>query len=380
MHDLKNIVSNFRITGTYTNGAPYGSGHINDTFKIDTKEADQFNYILQRVNHPVFKDVPGLMENVLRVTQHIRKKLESVPGANPDREVLTVIPTLNGASYHVDQEGNFWRMYIFIWDNNSYDMVDSPEKAFEGGRMFGKFQSMLADLPGKPLNDTIPNFHNITWRLDMFTEVLGKNPMKRAGLIREEIEFVQSRAEEMKTILHLGEAGKIPLRITHNDTKFNNVLLTKEDKGLCVIDLDTVMPGYVHYDFGDSIRTSTNTGNEDDKDLSAIEMNIDLFEGYAKGFLQETKETLNKVEIDHLAFAGKLFPYIIGLRFITDYVDGDNYFKIHHEHHNLQRAKAQFKLLTSMERQYANMQEIVWKYGGVAKVTPNRDADRDAES
>ena len=362
MYDLKQVVSKFQLKGTYSAGAPYGSGHINDTFKIDTAEVDQFNYILQRVNHHVFKDTPGLMENVERVTSHIRMKMESIPGANPDREVLTVIRTKEGHSYHKDQDGNFWRMYIFIWDNKSYDQVDSPEKAFEGGRMFGKFQSMLADLPGKPLNETIPNFHNIAWRLDIFEETLKNDPVGRADDLSDEISFVRARAEEMKTILRLGEYGQIPLRITHNDTKFNNVLLDQNDKGLCVIDLDTVMPGYVHYDFGDSIRTSTNTGAEDDPDLDNVEMDIHLFEGYAKGFLQETRSTLNQVEIDHLAFAGKLFPYIIGLRFITDYIDGDNYFKTHHEHHNLQRARAQFKLLTSMERQFEEMKKIVSKY------------------
>ncbi len=362
MYKLPEIVSQFQIDGTYLAGAPYGSGHINDTFKIDTAEANQFDYILQRVNHHVFKDVPGLMENVERVTSHIRQKMNAIAGSNPDREVLTVIPTKEGAAYHKDGDGNFWRMYIFIWDNVSYDQVDSPEKAFEGGRMFGKFQSMLADLPGKPLNETIPNFHNIAWRLDTFEDTLKRDPAGRASKVKDEIDFVMKRADEMKTILRLGESGQIPLRITHNDTKFNNVLLNQEDKGLCVIDLDTVMPGYVHYDFGDSIRTSTNTGAEDDPDLDKVEMDINLFEGYAKGFLQETKTTLNTTEIDHLAFSGKLFPYIIGLRFLTDYVDGDNYFKTHHEHHNLQRARAQFKLLTSMERQYDKMKEIVWKH------------------
>jgi len=360
--DIKEIVSHFEIEGTFKAGEPYGSGHINDTFKIDTVEDDQYDYILQRVNHHVFKDVPGLMENVERVCSHIKSKIEGVEGVNPDREVLTVIPTQHKSSYHKDVDGNFWRMYIFIWDNKSYDRVDSPAKAFEGGRMFGQFQSQLADLPGKPLNETIPNFHNISWRLDTFMDTLERNPAGRADAIRAEIDFVLSRSEEMKTILKLGEAGKIPLRITHNDTKFNNVLLDQDDKGLCVIDLDTVMPGYVHYDFGDSIRTTTNTGNEDDANLDNIEMDIDLFEGYTKGFLQETKDTLNQVEIDHLAFSGKLFPYMIGLRFLTDYVDGDNYFKTHSEHHNLQRARAQFKLLTSMERQYDEMRKIVGKY------------------
>ena len=359
MTDLKQICAQFKFKGTFSKAFPYGSGHINDTYKVETIEDDEYNYILQRVNHHVFKDVPGLMENVERVTSHIRKKMEGLEGANPDREVLTVIKTLEENAYHKDEEGNFWRMYIFIWDNRSYDLVDTPEKAYEGGSMFGKFQAQLADLPGKPLNDTIPNFHNIEWRLDTFEATLKKDPVGRAAQIPEEIKFVRDRAEEMKTILNLGRDGLIPQRITHNDTKFNNVLLDQNDKGLCVIDLDTVMPGFVHYDFGDSIRTSTNTAAEDEADLSKVEMDINLFEAYAKGFLEHTRDTLNEVEIDHLAFAGKLFPFIIGLRFITDHVDGDNYFKIHHEGHNLQRARAQFKLLQSMERQFAEMQAII---------------------
>ena len=359
MINLQNICKNFQFSGTFSRAYPYGSGHINDTYKVETTEEDEYDYILQRVNHHVFKDVPGLMENVERVTSHIRKKLEGSEGTNPDREVLTVIPTMEGNAYFKDDEGNFWRMYIFIWDNKSYDLVDSPEKAYEGGKMFGKFQAALADLPGKPLNETIPNFHNIEWRLDTFEETLKRDPAGRASSIPEEIKFVRDRAEEMKTILNLGRKGKIPLRITHNDTKFNNVLLDQNDKGLCVIDLDTVMPGYVHYDFGDSIRTSTNTAAEDESDLSKVEMDISLFEAYARGFLEQTKDTLNEIEIDHLAFAGKLFPYIIGLRFLTDYIDGDNYFKIKHQGHNLQRARAQFKLLQSMERQYGDMREII---------------------
>ena len=359
MTDLQSIISNFQHEGTFSKAYPYGSGHINDTYKVETLEEDKFDYILQRVNHHVFKDVPGLMENVERVTSHIRKKMEDIEGSNPDREVLTVIPSTDGSSYYKDTDGNFWRMYIFIWDNKSYDLVDSPEKAFEGGSMFGKFQAMLADLPGKPLNETIPNFHNIEWRLDTFEETLQKDPVGRASQIPDEVKFVRDRAEEMKTILNLGRKGLIPQRITHNDTKFNNVLLDQDDKGLCVIDLDTVMPGYVHYDFGDSIRTSTNTAAEDEADLSKVEMDIQLFEAYAKGFLEHTRDTLNEVEIDHLAFSGKLLPYMIGLRFLTDFVDGDNYFKTKHESHNLQRARAQFKLLQSMERQFEDMRTIV---------------------
>jgi Ser/Thr protein kinase RdoA (MazF antagonist) len=359
MTNLQSITSQFALTGTVLSVLPYGSGHINDTYKVETAEAGYHNYILQRINHKIFKNVPGLMDNIDRVTKHIRIKLEHTPGADPDRQVLTLIPTLDHKSFYQDPDGNFWRVYIFIEDNRSYDIVDTPEKAFEGGRMFGKFQSMIADLPGGPLFETIPNFHNIDMRLETLKQTIEKNPVGRASLVSQEVEFVMQRAAEMGTILHLGQAGKIPQRITHNDTKFNNVLLDKNDQGLCVIDLDTVMPGYVHYDYGDSIRTSTNTGAEDDPDLSKVEMDIRLFEAYTKGFLQETRSTLTPLEMDYLPLAGKLFPYIIGVRFLTDYVDGDNYFKIKHEHHNLQRARAQFKLLRSMEGQYMAMQEIV---------------------
>ncbi|MFA5815196.1 MAG: aminoglycoside phosphotransferase family protein [Bacteroidales bacterium] len=364
MKDLQPITKHFSLKGTVLSALPYGSGHINDTYKVETAEPECHNYILQRINHKIFKNVPGLMDNIDRVTRHIRMKLENTPGADPNRQGLTLIPSLDGKSFYQDPDGNYWRMYIFIEDNRSYDIVDTPEKAFEGGRMFGKFQSMIADLPGGPLHETIPNFHNIDMRLETLRKTIEKDPVGRASMVTSEAGFVWERAEEMGTILHLGQKGLIPQRITHNDTKFNNILLDKNDKGLCVIDLDTVMPGYVHYDFGDSIRTSTNTGAEDDPDLSKVEMDIRLFEAYTKGFLQETRSTLTPTELEYLPLAGKLFPYIIGVRFLTDYIVGDNYFKIKHEHHNLQRARAQFKLLTSMERQFAEMKAVVRRYRG----------------
>jgi Ser/Thr protein kinase RdoA (MazF antagonist) len=359
MNELQIVTGNFVFRGTILSVYPYGSGHINDTYKVETVEPECKNYILQRINHKIFKNVPGLIDNIDRVTRHIRMKLENTPGSDPDRQGLTLIPTQEGKVFYQDQDGNFWRMYIFIEDNRSYDIVDTPEKAFEGGRMFGKFQSMIADLPGGPLHETIPNFHNIDMRLETLRQTIERDPAGRAALVSAEAAFVWDRAQEMGTILHLGQQGLIPQRITHNDTKFNNVLLDQNDQGLCVIDLDTVMPGYVHYDFGDSIRTSTNTGAEDDADLSRVEMDINLFEAYTKGFLQETRSTLTPLELEYLPLAGKLFPYIIGVRFLTDYVDGDNYFKIKHEHHNLQRARAQFKLLQSMEGQFEAMKEIV---------------------
>ena len=285
-----------------------------------------------------------------------------IPGSNPEREGLTLIPTIENKTYLIDSEGNYWRVYIFISNNKSYDIVDSPEKAYEGGKAFGQFQAMLADLPGDPLNETIPDFHNISKRLQTFYNTLENDTENRAKMIKDELAFVNARAEEMKIIHKLGAEGKIPLRITHNDTKFNNVLLDEYDKKLCVIDLDTVMPGYIHFDYGDSIRTTTNTGAEDEKDLTRVNMDIRLYEAYTRGFLEETAKVMNQFELDNLAFSGKLFPFIIGLRFLTDYLDGDNYFKIHHENHNLQRTKAQFHLLRSMEEQFEKMKEIVKLY------------------
>ena len=220
---------------------------------------------------------------------------------------------------------------------------------------------MLSDLPGEPLYETIPFFHDIEKRLETFRQVLTADKAGRAEAASDAVNFVIKRSEEMKIILHLGRKGEIPLRITHNDTKFNNILLDENDKALCVIDLDTVMPGYIHYDFGDAIRTAANIAAEDEKELSKVKMDINLFEAYADGYLSETRETLNAVEKEYLAFAPRLITYTIALRFLTDYLDGDNYFKIHHEHHNLQRARAQLKLVESMEEQYEEMKKIIRK-------------------
>ncbi len=283
----------------------------------------------------------------------------SVPGSDIKRECLILIPARDGKSWILDEAGNYWRMYIFISNHRSYNIVDSPDKAIEGGKAIGRFQAMLSDMPGEPLHETIPKFHDIENRLMIFENKIKEDPAGRVASVQWEIGQYRSRGEEMKTILKLGREGKIPLRITHNDTKFNNILLDENDKALCVIDLDTVMPGYVHYDFGDAIRTVTNTAAEDEKDLTKIRMDINLFKAYASGYLSETGGTLNQVEKEYLAFAPKLITYTIGIRFLTDYIDGDNYFKIHHEDHNLQRSRAQLKLVMSMEEQYEEMQKII---------------------
>ncbi|MBK7134033.1 MAG: aminoglycoside phosphotransferase family protein [Bacteroidales bacterium] len=358
-YNLNEIFECFKTEGTFLNGEPYGSGHIHDTFRIETREPEKDNYIIQRLNNKIFKNIPELQQNIERVTVHLRDKLKKIPGSDIKRECLSLIPSKDGKSWIADKDGNFWRMYIFISNHRSYNTVDSTGKAFEGGKAIGRFQAMLADMPGGPLNETIPFFHNIEKRLETFNLKIRENPAGRAESVSYEIDEFLRRADEMKIILRLGSEGKIPLRITHNDTKFNNILLDENDKALCVIDLDTVMPGYVHYDFGDAIRTVTNTASEDETDLSKVTMNIDLFKAYAQGYLSESGNTLNNTEKEYLAFAPRLITYTIALRFLTDYLDGDNYFKIHREHHNLQRARAQLRLVMSMEEQYDEMRRII---------------------
>jgi Ser/Thr protein kinase RdoA (MazF antagonist) len=358
-HNLRKIFERFAASGTFLYGEPYGSGHIHDTFRIETAEKDKDDYIIQRLNNKVFRNIPELQQNIERVTVHLQNKIKAIPGSDIKRECLQLIPTLNNKTWLRDDSGDYWRMYLFISNHRSYNIVDSPEKAFEGGKAIGRFQAMLADLPGNPLHETIPYFHNIERRLETFNMKVSEDPAGRADKVYNEIDFVHRRSDEMKIILNLGKEGKIPVRITHNDTKFNNILLDENDRALCVIDLDTVMPGYIHYDFGDAIRTAANIAAEDEKELSKISMDISLFEAYASGYLSETSDTLNNVEKDYLAFAPRLITFTITVRFLTDYLDGDNYFKVHHEHHNLQRAKAQMRLMESMEEQYDNMQKII---------------------
>lgn len=360
------LFSRFALEGTLESAQAYGSGHIHETFLLKTRERECPDYILQRVNHHIFKDIPRLMENIVRVTEHLRRKISAIPGSDPGREVLTIVPARDGRSFHQDGDGNFWRCYVFIDHQRPSDRVKDPEHACEAGKLFGRFIHLLADLPGPPLHETIPGFHNIELYLRKFSEVLQADPFRRNVQAANEIALVQSRAWEMKRILRLGEDGRIPLRVTHNDTKFNNILFDKRGRALCVIDLDTVMPGYVHYDFGDMIRSGCNRSREDEPELERVGMDIHLFAGYVGGFFESFAGGLSAEEISHLAFSAKLFAYMIGLRFFSDFLAGDRYFKITHPGHNLQRARVQFRLLEDMERQFRQMEDIVCRLGGKA--------------
>ena len=362
--DFAKLFFRFTPEGTLASAQIYGSGHIHETFLLKTRERSCPDYILQRINHSIFPDVPRLMENIVRVTAHIRAKLNDFPGADPGREVLTVVPARDGRPFHQDGDGNFWRCYVFIDHQRPSDRVESPGHAFEAGKLFGRFIRLLADLPGPPLHETIPGFHDVEFHLRKFSEVLQADPLLRRDAAAEEIAFAREHAEEMKRMLVLAREGRITLRVTHNDTKFNNILFDGQGRALCVIDLDTVMPGYVHYDFGDAIRSGCNRAREDESSLKTVGLDIGLFKGYVRGFLNSLQSCLSAEEISHLAFSAKLFAYMIGLRFLSDHLAGDSYFKISRPGHNLQRARVQFRLLEDMERQFSELEDIVAKLAG----------------
>ncbi|QHI69113.1 phosphotransferase enzyme family protein [Tichowtungia aerotolerans] len=360
MDQFKDVAAAFQCPGSYLGEEPYGSGHINDTYKVFYDvDGREVHYIHQRVNKNIFKDVPGLMENIGRVTRHQRKKFEEAGADDLDRRVLTLIPTVDGTDYYVDANGDFWRCYVFIEDAVGIDVIENTDQAYESARAFGEFQCQLADLPGR-LVETIPNFHHTRSRFDTLKEAIEADIHGRADDVKDEIEFAMAREEMVDVVIDLMASGEIPERVTHNDTKLNNVLIDNASgKGQCVIDLDTVMPGSVLYDFGDMIRTTTNQAAEDECDLSKVKMNIDYFEALVKGYLETASGFLVPKERELLAFSGKLITFEIGLRFLTDYLQGDVYFKTHREGQNIDRCRKQFKMVQSMEEQMDAMQKIV---------------------
>ncbi|MBO7343235.1 MAG: aminoglycoside phosphotransferase family protein [Alistipes sp.] len=349
---LFEIASHFALEGAVASIEALGEGFINDTFVVKT-EGSAPNYILQRKNHVVFPDVPGMMDNILAVTEHIKSKV-----ADPMRETLTVVPATDGKLYHKDGE-NYWAVCLFIPDTVTYDRADSTALAYQGGVGIGRFQALLADFD-KPLNETIKGFHNIRWRFEQWDATIAADPVGRVKDLQEEIEWVESRRAEMLSFWSKVETGEIPTHVTHNDTKISNILFDRPTGNvLCAIDLDTVMSSTSLNDFGDAIRSYTNTGAEDDKCLENVEMSIDMFRAYAEGYLSEQRESMCASEKEWLAFAGRYITFEQVLRFLMDYIDGDKYYKIAYPDHNLVRTRAQYKLLQSMERQYDEMCAIV---------------------
>ena len=356
---INDIASQFRIRGEIYSVTPFGNGHINDTYRVVTDKGDE--YLLQKINHFVFKDVPGLMNNLVIVTRHLKEKMKAIPFSNPEKEVSTLIENKEGGYFIKDTTGGYWRVFLFLKETKSYDQVFTKQQAFEGGKAFGRFQALLADLDKNLLVDTIPNFHNIEYRLTNLDKAIELNAANRLKKVSPEIDFINGRREQMCLILKQGREGILPQRIIHNDTKFNNVLLDENDKAQCVIDLDTVMPGYVAYDFGDAIRTIINTAAEDEPDINLVQLNIPLFSAYAKGYMEQTVNFLTEAEISSLIDGVLLIPYMQVVRFLTDYLDGDAYYKVHFPEHNLQRTLAQLQLVKKLEEARNDLESIIVK-------------------
>jgi hypothetical protein len=357
---LKEIAEAFRCEGAYKGESPYGSGHINDTYRVVYEQGGcEKHYIHQRINKTIFQDVPALMENIGWVTRHQRKKFEEASATELDRRVLTLVPTLDGKDFYLDSNGDYWRTYVFIEGAVGFDVVENTAQAFEAAKSFGEFQCQLADLPDR-LHETIPNFHHTRSRFDTLMKAIDEDRLNRAADVTTEIDFAKFREEMVDVVIDLMASGNLPERVTHNDTKLNNVLIdTATNEGMCVIDLDTVMPGSVLYDLGDMVRTTTNQAPEDEKDLSKVEMDICYFKALAEGYLETASGFLTPKERELLAFSGRLITFETGLRFLTDYLQGDVYFKTHYAGQNMDRCRKQFKMVQSMEAQANAMQKIV---------------------
>lgn len=353
----------FDFQGSKKSCERYGSGHINDTFLVVNEEGDSsYRYILQRMNHEIFKDPVSLMKNVEGVTSFLRKKIIA-NGGDPNRETLNLVRTKEDKSHYKDSSGNYWRAYLFIGGATCYNLVEKPEDFYQSGKAFGHFQRLLADYPAKELSETIPNFHNTPVRFETFKQAVKDDVCSRAASVQKEIQFVMDRAEDMGAAQSKLEKGLLPYRVTHNDTKLNNIMIDDvTGEAVCIIDLDTIMPGLSIFDFGDSIRFGANTAEEDETDLSKVSLSLPLFDIYTKGFLEGCDGSLTAEEVKMLPMGAKLMTLECGMRFLTDYLQGDVYFKIHRENHNLDRTRTQFGLVADMEKKWGRMEEIVKKY------------------
>ncbi len=363
-YDFNAIISNFELDGSLVSCERYGEGHINETYLlILNQKGENVRYIIQKINDKIFTNVKGLMDNISSVTEFCRKKIIE-KGGNPDRESLSLVYTKDGNSYYFDEKSQgYFRVYKFIFDAIAYQVVEKPEHFYQSAVAFGNFANLLAEFDASGLFEVIPNFHNTKKRFENFKKSLSADKLSRADSVKEEIDFVLQRENICGKIVDLLESGNMPLKVTHNDTKLNNVMLDETTgEPVAVIDLDTIMPGSICYDFGDSIRFGCNPALEDEKDLSKVNFSVELFEQYVKGYLKALGTSITKVEKDNLVMGAILMTYECGMRFLTDYLDGDVYFRVKRDGHNLDRARTQFKLVTDMERLYDKLNEIVNKY------------------
>ncbi len=358
MSQIHKIVAQFQIQHAVYEILPFGNGHIHDTYKVLTKPEETPNFLLQRINTQVFPRVTQMMNNIHRVTKHQREALEKKAVEELSQQVMQVIPTVSG-KYFFKEENAYWRVFSFVEEAMSYETPPNEDFAREAGRSLGKFQSLLMDFPAETLFETIPHFHNVKRRVRKFNKVLKDDPVGRVSSAEQQVQFAKGRRREMSLISELLGENLLPIRVTHNDTKFNNLLFDAQGNALMWIDLDTVMPGCVHFDFGDAIRVLANSGDEDEEDLNLIEFNFDYFKAFAEGYLKEIGHILAPMELIHLAFSAKMMTFIMGLRFLTDYLEGDPYYKTSYAGHNLVRAKSQFKLLSCMDEVYDEMKEFI---------------------
>lgn len=360
-HDLRAVASRFRIAGDFRDARPWGSGHINDTYAVAFDQAGTpVRYVVQRINHNVFRDPRAVMENIVRVLDHLQRKLAAGGAADASRRALTLVPACDGPAWHVDAEGNWWRCYLFVEKATTFDQIENTRQAAGAARSFGEFQGLLADLPAPRLHDTIPCFHHTRSRFDALRAAIAEDKVNRAARVKDEIAFALAREPIVDVLLAAHAAGSIPERVTHNDTKLNNVMLDDATgEGICVIDLDTVMPGLALYDFGDMCRTATRPTPEDERDLSKIVMRMDMFEALVRGYLSAAGRFLTAGERAHLAFSARLITFEIGLRFLTDFLQGDVYFKVRREDHNRDRCRVQFRMVGEFERREPDMERAV---------------------
>ncbi len=354
--DKKDILKQFQVEGDVTSIEPYGSGHINHTYLAQMEDGKK--YILQGINTTIFKDTDQLMENILNVTSYLREEIVRT-GGDPARETLTVVMTNDGKSYYTDEEGNKWRVYDFIEGAQTYDAVESKEDFYQSAVAFGNFQAKLANFPADTLHETIPNFHNTAKRYRDLEKAIEEDVKGRVAEVGPEIAFVRERSKELSELHDMLAKGDLPLRVTHNDTKLNNIMIDSDThKAICVIDLDTVMPGLSAHDFGDAIRFGANTAAEDEPDVSKVSLSLELFEIYVKGFLEGCGGRLTPNEVKVLPMGAKMMTIECGMRFLADYLEGDVYFKISREKHNLERCRTQFALVADMEKKWRQMCEL----------------------
>lgn len=368
-HDVEHVGRQFAVVGRFQGAVPCGSGHINDTYAATYRDGDTLHhYIHQRINHVIFRDPAAMMDNIARVTGHLQQRLAREPGADPAREALTLIPTLTGAAYHVDAGGHFWRTYRLIERAHSHDVVGTLDQAYQAAYTFGRFQNHVCDLPGPRLHETIPAFHHTPLRFQALTTAWRRDVQQRVRACEPELAFAQAHEPLTRILTDLQARGLAPERVTHNDTKINNVLMDETTgRGLCVIDLDTVMPGLSLYDFGDLVRTAMSPAAEDERDLTQVQVRLPYFEALVQGYLDGVGPVLTEAEIAHLPEAGLLITLETGMRFLTDHLAGDTYFKIHRPDHNLDRCRTQFALVARLEEQLPELRAVVQRHCGPTK-------------